>query len=364
MSRLKLTFVHSYKNRHGKPRHYFRRRGFERVTLPGAPGSAEFIAAYAAAFAGQSALRIEIAASRAKPGSVAQAVALYLGAADYTDLVPRSKRALRLLLDRFREEHGDRPIADLRGKHVEFMMAGKAPYAARDFFKAIRSIAKVAMRAGLIEADPTANVRRPKIRDTGGFRCWTDDEIEQFEAHYPAETRARLAFALLLHTGQRRGDVIHMGRQHISGGYIRVRQQKTGTNLQIKIIPELETILAAHPATHLTFLTTHNGEPFSPTGFSNWFGHVCAEAGLSGLSAHGLRKTMCRKLAEAGCSANQIASVSGHKTLREVQRYTEAADQKRMAEAAMETMNKSRNEVANLPAREVANRPAPRGKKP
>jgi integrase len=365
MSR-RLPFVHSYKDRHGKSRHYFRRRGYARVTLPGTTSSPEFVAAYACALTGQTAPPIEIAASRARPGSVAQAVGLYLGSADYLDLVTRSKRALRLLLDRFRAEHGDRPIADLRRKHVEAMMTGMAPHAARAFFRALRAVAKVAVRAGLIEVDPTAGARRPRIKDSGGFRCWTDDQIVQFEQHYPIESRARLAFALLLCTGQRRGDVILMGRQHVRGGFIHVRQAKTGANLQIKVMPELEAILAAHPAVNMTFLTTNTGQPFSPTGFSNWFNRVCSAAGLPGLSAHGLRKAMCRKLAEAGCSANQIASVSGHKTLREVQRYTQAADQKAMAEAAMKAMEEQKRSVlvANLPVKEVATRPAPRGKKP
>jgi integrase len=366
MSRAKLPYVHNYRDRHGKQRHYFRRRGYARVTLPGKPGSPEFVTAYACALTGQTAPPIEIAASRARPGSVAQAVGLYLGSADYLDLVARSKRALRLLLDRFRAAHGDRPIADLRGKHIEAMMTGMAPHAARAFFRALRAVAKVAMRAGLIEVDPTAGARRPRIKDSGGFRCWTDEEIARFEQYYPIESRARLAFALLLFTGQRRGDMIVMGRQHVRGGYLHVRQQKTGANLQIRIMPDLETVLAAHPAVNMTFLTTNTGGPFSPTGFSNWFGRMCAAAGLPGLSAHGLRKSMCRKLAEAGCSANQIASVSGHKTLREVQRYTQAADQKAMAEAAMKAMEEQKRSalVANLPVREVATRPAPRGKKP
>jgi integrase len=63
---------------------------------------------------------------------------------------------------------------------------------------------------------------------------------------------------------------------------------------------------------------------------------MCRAAGLPpGLSAHGLRKATCRRLAEAGCSANEIAALSGHASLREVERYTKAADQKRMATAAM-----------------------------
>jgi hypothetical protein len=39
--------------------------------------------------------------------------------------------------------------------------------------------------------------------------------------------------------------------------------------------------------------------------------------------------------AKAGCSANEIASISGHATLKEVQRYTIAADQARLARNAM-----------------------------
>jgi integrase len=89
----------------------------------------------------------------------------------------------------------------------------------------------------------------------------------------------------------------------------------------------------------LTFLTTRDGKPFSAAGFTNWFREICNEAGLpNGTSAHGLRKAACRRLAEAGCSANVIASISGHVSLREVQRYTAAADQARMARSAIDTV--------------------------
>ena len=60
------------------------------------------------------------------------------------------------------------------------------------------------------------------------------------------------------------------------------------------------------------------------------------EAGLpAGLSSHGLRKAMCRRLAEAGCTPHQIMAVSGHKTLSEVTRYTVAANRARLAVGAM-----------------------------
>ena len=40
------------------------------------------------------------------------------------------------------------------------------------------------------------------------------------------------------------------------------------------------------------------------------------------------------RLAEAGCSANEIMSISGHTTMKELVRYTKAADQARLARNA------------------------------
>jgi integrase len=93
----------------------------------------------------------------------------------------------------------------------------------------------------------------------------------------------------------------------------------------------------ARPKSRVTFITTTRGEPFSPPSFTNWFREQCREAGLQlGLSVHGLRKAVCCRLAEAGCSEKQIAAITGHKTLRMLQHYTEAADQKRLARSAIE----------------------------
>jgi integrase len=90
-----------------------------------------------------------------------------------------------------------------------------------------------------------------------------------------------------------------------------------------------------NPADHLTLLTTQTGKPFSAAGFGNWFRDRCNEAGLPHCSAHGLRKAAARRLAEAGCTTHEIAAITGHASLREVQRYTKAADQARLAQAAM-----------------------------
>jgi integrase len=345
LAQLPIKYIHAFRDRHGKTRHYFRRPGFKPAPLPGLPGSAEFLAAYQAALAGESAPRIEIGAARSKSGSVAAAVALYFGSMAFGNLAPDTQRQRRRILDHFRQGYGHLSFRDLQRKHVEAMLAKKnaAPHAARNFLKALRGLMATAIPAGLRDDDPTLGIRNVKVRATGGFRTWTEEEIAQFEVAHPVGSRARLAFGLLLYTAQRRGDVVRMGRQDIQDGFIRVRQQKTGAILEIPVLPELQEILAVHPVDNMTLLTTSAGKPFTAAGFTGWFRDRCREAGLPlGLSAHGLRKAACRQFAEANCTVHQIAAFSGHASLKEVQRYTRAADQKRLAVAAMEARAKNR----------------------
>ena len=103
-------------------------------------------------------------------------------------------------------------------------------------------------------------------------------------------------------------------------------------------------MLDATTRDNLTFLTTSFGKPFTAAGFGNWFRDQCDAAGLPQCSAHGLRKAAARRLAEAGCSNQQIKAVTGHKTDKEVSRYTAAADQSRLADQAITALGRAERE--------------------
>jgi integrase len=189
---------------------------------------------------------------------------------------------------------------------------------------------------GLIGTDPTQGIKAPTVK-TFGIATWSEDEIEQYRRAHPLGTNARLALELLIGTAQRRSDVVGMGRQHLhnGGAVLYVKQQKTRWEGEIALEPELAEALAALPLTNMTFLTTAWGAPFTAAGFGIRFRTWCNEAGLpKHCSAHGLRKAACRRLAEAGCTVHEIAAISGHISLAEVQCYTRAVDQARLARAA------------------------------
>lgn len=104
--------------------------------------------------------------------------------------------------------------------------------------------------------------------------------------------------------------------------------------LELPVSLEMREILAASPLGDLTFLVTDRVKPFTANGFGNKFREWCDEAELHHRSPHGLRKAGARQLAEHGKTGHQIKVLTGHRTLKEVDRYTEAPRQKKLAERA------------------------------
>jgi integrase len=305
------------------------------------------MAAHEAAMKGEGLPRQEVGADRTLPGTINALCVAYYGSGDFKLLSESTQTTYRGILERFREEHGTKRVAMLMREHVLRIVSGQAekPAAAHNTLRMIRLLMKFAVTHGWRRDDPTTGLKSPKMK-AGGFYTWTEEDIAAFEAKHKVGTRARLAFAILLYTAQRRSDVVRMGRQHIRDGVITIRQQKTKMLVEIPMHPELRAVLDATPSDHLTFLTTEAGKSFTAAGFGNWFRTVCDEAKLpKGCSAHGLRKAASRRLAEAGCTAHQIMSITGHKTLREVTRYTEAADRRALAVTAIEKLGKRTSSV-------------------
>lgn len=219
-------------------------------------------------------------------------------------------------------------------------MANKAetPGAANFLLRMIRLLMKFAVEEGWRDDNPAIGVPKLKTK-SDGFHTWTEQEIDQFETAHAPGSKARLALSLLLYTGQRRSDVVRMSDANLSGDLLAVRQVKTGHPLEIPIHPTLQAELDQCGTSQPTFLVTKHSQSFSAAGFGNWFRDRINEAGLpSRCSAHGLRKAAARRLAEAGCTPHQIAAVTGHKSLAEVQRYTAKADQARLAREAMKEL--------------------------
>ncbi len=333
-----------YVDSRGELRAQFRRPGFPMngANLPLPVWSEQFMAVYTKAMSGERE-RTDVGRSKTIPGSFSDLIASYYRTPGYLNLAPITRKTYRNDMERFRKEHGDKRVTALTSEHIDKLLALMAdrPAAANRLRKTLKILMAYAVKKKFRSDNPAIGIKKLKNRSSG-FRTWTEEEIAAFYAKHGKGTRARLAIDLLLLTAQRRSDIIRMGWQHVRSGFLTIRQSKTGTEVSIPVIGRFADVLAGLKPENMTFLMTAQGKPFTEAGFTNWFRDTVKEANLpAGLSPHGLRKAACVRLADAGRSTTEIMSISGHRNLAEVQTYVEAANRKRAAVAAM-------NSVAHL----------------
>jgi integrase len=342
-------WVSEYRDRHGKPRYRFRRKGFAQYLFKHAPGTEGFRQEYEACKQGIAAEPIMPGADRVKPGSFHDLINRYYRSPDFLDPGDRTREVYKGVIERWRVKYGNGMVRDLQARHVESMMAEMLPHrtAANMLRKRLRALMDFAIRQGMATTNPVTATKPYKV-ETEGFHTWSEDEIAQFEARHPIGTKARLALDLMLWTGQRGGDARVMGPPNVRTKRLVVTQEKTGATVSLPILAPLASSIMATRSGAMVFLLSEHGKPFSRKGFGNKFRQWCDEAGLPQCSAHGLRKAAARRFAEAGCSNQQIKAWTGHTTDSEVSRYTAAADQQALSDDAGEMlMANLRKRLAN-----------------
>jgi integrase len=344
-------------DRHGNIRIYYRVRGRPKVRIRGTPWTPEFMAAYEEAKGAE--------ASRFKKVGITAGtwrwlcVKYFAECADYKRLDPQTQRVRRLILESTFDEpiapgspklFRDFPLSRMGPDAVEVLRDRKIdlPGAANNRLKAIRQVFKFALRKKYpdgkpyVSNNPARDIPKFKYGSTG-FHTWTPDEVRQFEERHPIGTKARLALALLLFTGQRRADVIRFGKQHVRNGKLMFTQRK-GRNrkpkqLTLPILPALQRIINASTCGDLTFLVNDLGRAFTDAGFGNKMREWCDQAELPNCSAHGLRKAGATIAANNGATSRQLMAIFGWESINMAELYTRAADQERLAEGAMHMLD-------------------------
>jgi integrase len=332
--KIKLPYLVSYRSR-GRRFYYVRRKGSPNVRVTGLPGTAEFMASYQEALA-STPLRV----CRHGAGTFGNLVVDFYASAEFKNLKSSSQKTYRHVLDAVAAKHGHRPAATLPAEKAAKMIeeiGHDRPGLANLTRDVLHRLMKFAIRRRVRNDNPFAGITSYKL---GTHHTWTEGELRAFEEKWPPGTRQRLAYSLLLYTGQRGGDVVRMRRQDICDGCINVVQQKTGIELSIPIHPKLHEALKAGPIKGMHLIGDEHGRAITRHALTVMMKQAAIAAGLGPQCVpHGLRKAVLRRLAEAGGTAKEIASVSGHKSLTEIERYTAAADQRRLSRAAMRKLS-------------------------
>lgn len=334
MPRPRPPFLHRQVSRHGKTVWYFRRGHGPRTRINGEFGSKQFNREY------ETALNGKPTEQPVKKASLQWLVNRYVESAPFKALAPSTQRMRHNVLKAVCKTGGKLDIGRIDRQTVAEGRDRRAdtPFAAITYLKTLSQLFDWAVDSGYMRENPAKGVKRPKVRTTG-FVPWTDQHILDFCKVYPVGTRERLALDIFLFTGLRRQDAPVVGPQHIRDGVIEYRAHKNAEMLFIPVPLPLAHSIDVTDTGDLAFLTTEHGRPFkSSASFGNWFGKVCAAAGLD-VRAHGLRKKAAQLLAENGGTNPELKALFGWRTDSMAGHYTRLASARQLAKSGSAKLN-------------------------
>ena len=170
----------------------------------------------------------------------------------------------------------------------------------------LKAVSKYAFQKGYTQENLSAKIQL--LPEKGYQRREIDMGAIQALLDAATTPRARALIAFAAYTGMRLGEVLKLTPKDVLGGYIRVRDAKTGDR-DIPIPGALEPYLGILPFTG---------------GWRNIYrGWLSARkrAGLT-LRYHDLRHMAATSMAEAGHHPIIIADILGHKSLQTTRKYT------------------------------------------
>ena len=183
---------------------------------------------------------------------------------------------------------------------------------------------------GLAPSNPARGI---EFYEEGEYEPWPDELLE--EALAADDEFVRLAVNLLYYGGQRIGDTAAMPWRKITAdyGYMSVKQEKTGEELEIRVHEALRTVLRSRERTLGTIIAKADGTRYSKGQIRVRLQGWAAERGHD-VVPHGLRKNAVNGLLEAGCSTAQVSSITGQ-SLQIVEHYAKKRNRKRLSDGAV-----------------------------
>jgi integrase len=286
--------------------YYYHRATGQR--LKGKPGSPEYLRDYAAAD--------KLMADR-HAGTLNGLIRNYSLSDEFGNLRDSTQNEYRRMLMRIEEQFGDMPIAALEDPRVrqDFMRwravvaqaSGKRE--ADNRLSVVSAMLTWAIQHGEVFHNHVAGFKRLHSVDRSNL-IWLPEHVAAFMAVAPIELQRALILAM--HTGQRQGDLLRLTWTNYSDGWFTLRQGKGDRQVEFPATETLKAWLASIPRNNAVILTTKTGLPWKPRYFKAQWEMATKAAGITDLHFHDLRGTAITMLAEAKCTAPEIASISGH----------------------------------------------------
>jgi len=230
-------------------------------------------------------------------------------------LAPKTQKLYLGYLDEMRTRYGDLPYRAFGPEAIEEIKAAFAtqPRKANQTIGLFRILLGYAVKLRRLPINPAL---RPEMLPTPPrTQVWAHGEEDVFLEVAPASLR--LAIMLLIYTCQRPSDVLAMTTNRITERdgrlFILLRQEKTGALMELPLHRRLESLVRERVAAGdgLLLVPSPTGRPWAYRNFARSWDKAMAAAGIADRQRRDLRRTGVVRLAEAGATVPQIASVTG-----------------------------------------------------
>lgn len=339
--------VRAVKDRHGKTRYRFRRKGWKSAYITAEPGTPAFHRAYAEILSGGPAPILPVQSTvKVAPKSLDDLASRMRSGIKWQKKAARTRLVQGRIIDRFLDRtdkkgrrYGERPVERVTVGWLDQILAGMSdtPAAANVLRKVLSSLLDYAIKLEWRSDNPARLT--DSYEEGEGFHTWTEDEITAFRDRHKLGTMARLTLELALNTAARRCNVATLTRDDIQDGRIIVDHAKGNEETSVPMLPTTRAALEALPAAPIKHLVvTQYGKPFTVPGLGNRMRKWCDEAGLKHCSMHGLRKALARRIAESGGTDAEGMAVTGHKKAETFIGYRAKANRSRLADTALSNL--------------------------
>jgi integrase len=305
--------------------------------LRGEEGTAEFHASYN-----------EAAARKVVPprGTLLSLLQAYQASEDFTGLAEATRHGYVGRIRAIETEFADFPLSGLTDRRARRLflewrdrLAATSRRQADYAWTVLARVLSWGLDRGFVLANPCERGGR-LYRGTRRDIVWTAADEALFLERAPAPLHLPLLLALW--TGQRQGDLLRLPWSAYDGTHIRLRQGKTGARVVIPVGAPLKAALDATPKLSPIILVKRDGKRWTSAGFQTAWCRACKAVGLVGLTFHDLRGTAVTRLAIAGGTEAEIATITGH-SLRSVRAILDAhylARDPALAESAIRKLEK------------------------
>lgn len=276
------------------------------------------------------------------PESVGWLVGEYIKAMGQMNLHPATVKQRAAFLQWLRSEVGDRAVDMPRDRLIR-LQDMKTAGAGDNFVKTVRAMYKWAMDRGMVDHNPAIGI--PKRSEGTGAKPWTLDDLSKFKEWHPPGTMPHRALTLFMFTACRIGDAVKLGPaneiQRDGITWLDWQPEKKGSSRVT--IPMLPPLYEATRGAAGTYLKNEWGLPYaSKAAFGNAFRGWVDDAGLKGLSPHGIRKAAGELLALAGATQYHIMAIHGHSNAKTSEVYTRGVERMILAGQAMDLLRDMR----------------------